>query len=73
MKTYLIYFGFYLTNGYYESKKIKVHHCMSGAHVQVRLENHLKKTVANFDRMTVYSCTSDLVSELFNDIFSKVK
>lgn len=70
MKTFLIKYGIYFTNGKYESHEIKIKNCMSDLHAKIKLEEYLKKKYSNFKKLVVYSCTNNFGFEnIFGDIF----
>lgn len=58
-----------------ENKEIKIDHCMSSFHAQVRLEDYLKKRYINFKQLIVEECKEDMdfnnIFSSFGDIFGK--
>ena len=60
-ETYVINYGVYLTDGFYESGKIKVKNCMSEIHAKIKIEGYLKKKHEDFSRLVIHKCVHDIL------------
>lgn len=58
---FIIDYGVYFTNGYYESHTMKVKNCMSEIHAKIKLEDYLKRKYPNFQQLVVYKCVNDFL------------
>ena len=68
-KTYLIEFTIVHLNGSQTPKKCRMKNCSNGVHAQVKLETHLKKTVADFKQLIVTKTPEEDLGDIFNGIF----
>ena len=76
MKTFIIKYTVYFTDGSFSVKKIKVKRCLSDIHAKVKLGRFLIKQNKNFKSLVVNNCVEDVfgifgngISNPFADIF----
>ena len=69
MKSYIIKYCIYYSNGGFHNKEMKVKNCMSEAHAKVKLEKYLMKHNDDFQKLVIYSVIEDYLG-VFGDIFN---
>jgi RecB family endonuclease NucS len=71
--TYIVDYGIYFKDNRYQSHTIKVKNCLSELQAKIRLEGYLKRKHANFDKLVVYKCTTDIfdICGIFGKGFKK--
>ena len=68
-KTYLIEFTIIHIDGHNTPKKCKMKNCSNACHAQVKLEEHLKKTIIDFKQLIVTKSPQEDLGSMFNGIF----
>lgn len=72
MSSYIIKYGMYLKNGFYESKTIRIKNCDSDIHAKVKLERYLIKHNPTFQTLVVFECEEDFIFDTFGFDFRKI-